>query len=474
MKQSDKSVETGMGRFVFHVAWYICIAIFLSVGAFGLVWRSDYHFDDFPLFTRNDLWNYVSAAFHALLLLFMFHLFKKRNVRIWLCLLLYAFICIAFMFLVPLEPFSDMKSIFNIANSGMADTDGYLKRYENQIPITLYLYALSFFGKNIIIPKLMNVVFNIWTAYMTYRIGSILFGEDRRILLYTCFFVPPILYINHIYNDTMSAALAVTMTYLALDKQEMKWKAAALIMLSALSVWFRASNILFVLAILLYWMFSLKKWKKALVYVLTVTLLLCGLQKMGKTVVHSDGKGGYPVWSYIQMGLNEEEFGFQDGSHSEDWTFSDCIERIQSLGMKRTVKLLAKKELWMWSEGTYQAERYGFGDVNAEYTTENAVTQNLHTQSNLRKAVVYWMKGQYYVFAVFALLGIFVEKKRNGIELLLYFICGFFCFYLIWEMKSRYIYALYPYMILLAGQGIKWISRIYDKNKNMRKGKEKR
>lgn len=462
-----------MERFVFHAARYMCIAIFLSVCVFGLVWRSDYHFDDFPYFSRNHLCNYISVVLNALLLFSIFLFFQKHHVRIRLCLTVYGLICITFMFLVPLEPFSDMESIFNIANSGMADTGGYLSRYENQIPITLYLYALSFIGKNIIIPKLMNVAFNIWTAYMTYKIGSVLFGEDKRILLYTCLFIPPVLYVNHIYNDTMSAALAAAMTYLALDKRETKWKTAVLIMLSALSIWLRASNILFVLAILLYWMFPLKKWRKASVYVLSVTLLLCGLQKTGKTLVHTDGEGGYPVWSYIQMGLNEEEFGFQDGSHSEDWTFSDCIERVQSLGIKRTVKLLVKKEMWMWSEGTYQAERYGLGDVNAEYTTENAVTQSLHTQSNLRKAASYWMKGQYYVLALFALLGIIAEKKRNGTELLFYFMCGFFCFYLIWEMKSRYIYALYPYMILLALQGMKWVSRIYYKNKSMRKAKKR-
>ena len=32
------------------------------------------------------------------------------------------------------------------------------------------------------------------------------------------------------------------------------------------------------------------------------------------------------------MGLNEEEFGFQDSSHSTNWKAKDVIERINTLG----------------------------------------------------------------------------------------------------------------------------------------------
>ena len=61
------------------------------------------------------------------------------------------------------------------------------------------------------------------------------------------------------------------------------------------------------------------------------------------------------------MGINEPEFGFQDGSHSSNWTFKDVKNRVLELGSTRLIKLIAKKEYWLWTEGTYQVERYAFG-----------------------------------------------------------------------------------------------------------------
>lgn len=448
------------GRITKTIAFTVCICIFFAISMWGVLMQSNYSFDDYPYFEWNNFSNYIAISINIFLISGIYLLFRHRKINVFPCLVLYGLICFAFILIIPLEPFSDMKSIFDIARKGLSDESGYLSRYTNQIPVTLYLYLLSFLGKSIIIPKLMNILCNILIVYMTYKIHAIIFREDKRIIFYTCMFVPAILYANHIYNDTISTALTVVMAYLALSPKKGRISFFIMILFSALSVWLRASNILFVIAIIIYMLFSIKLWKHTVVYLMAFAIFLCGFSLAGKKLFDTDKEDAYPIWSFIQMGFNEEEFGFQDGSHSVEWTFSDCIDRVKDLGVPGTLKLLAKKELWMWSEGTYQAERYGFGDAAASYSYNGIVTRNIGKmdRSFLRKAVVYFMKGQYYLFAILALAGIYAGKNKKGAELLMYFICGFFCFYLIWEMKSRYIYALYPYMLIFACNGANYIN----------------
>lgn len=62
-----------------------------------------------------------------------------------------------------------------------------------------------------------------------------------------------------------------------------------------------------------------------------------------------------------------------------------------------------------------------------------------------------------YIYMVLALVGVWMTRKDENYSLFLYIICGVACFYLIWEMKSRYIYSLYPLFIIYTFGGIKYI-----------------
>jgi len=77
--------------------------------------------------------------------------------------------------------------------------------------------------------------------------------------------------------------------------------------------------------------------------------------------------------------------------------------------------------------------------------------------SKIRVITENLMKGQYYIFILLAIIGICVKRNDKKSSLLFLIIAGYFCFYLIWEIKSRYIYSLYPYITLFAYSGILWI-----------------
>ena len=80
----------------------------------------------------------------------------------------------------------------------------------------------------------------------------------------------------------------------------------------------RPVGIVFVIAVEMYYVFKEKNIKKFIV-VLLVFLILnfmhIGVKKI--FIPESDEVKEYPIWSFIQMGINEWEIGFQNASHSQ-------------------------------------------------------------------------------------------------------------------------------------------------------------
>ncbi|MCR5608772.1 MAG: hypothetical protein K6G26_06880, partial [Lachnospiraceae bacterium] len=386
-------------------------------------------------------------------------------------------ISLMFIYIVPLEPFSDMLSIFNIAISGMKDPEGYLSNYNNQIPITVYLWIITkVFGKKIIIPKIFNIVCDVVILYFVYKIYQILFDkkdECKSIVWFVAPFLPVILYTNHIYNDVLYTALTMTLLYMVLKS---KWSTLNYVIMCVISVIqyvIRPVGIIYIIALTMHMVLYRKDIKKAVIYVFISMTFITLIGKVNDRVFNVDKSKQFPVWSFIQMGVNEEEFGFQDGTHSHDWTMDDCIKKYKDLGVKKVLTIYGKKTLWMWSEGTYQAERYGFGDSFAQFSRENSITQSLLDVNNsfIRIALEKLMKAQYYIYMVLALIGIVVIRKGkkeqyNRQAVLMYLICGFFCFYLLWEIKSRYIYSMYPIIMIYAYAGWERVCKEVLKRKN--------
>ncbi|MBR3697147.1 MAG: hypothetical protein IKM97_02595 [Clostridia bacterium] len=79
------------------------------------------------------------------------------------------------------------------------------------------------------------------------------------------------------------------------------------------------------------------------------------------------------------------------------------------------------------------------------------------------------MKGEYFIIILFSLIDLIIKddnnEKNNVRDLFLYIIVGFFSFYLIWEIKSRYIYCLYPIFLILSSSGLEKVIN-YFKERN--------
>lgn len=91
---------------------------------------------------------------------------KLFNWNIIINFCIFILISLFYILFIPLKPFSDMKCIYDIAVNGFKDEQGYLSNYSNQIPVTVYLWMItSIFGKNILIPKIFNLICNIVIIY---------------------------------------------------------------------------------------------------------------------------------------------------------------------------------------------------------------------------------------------------------------------------------------------------------------------
>ena len=169
------------------------------------------------------------------------------------------------------------------------------------------------------------------------------------------------------------------------------------------------------------------------------------------------------IWTLFWMGINEEKFGFMNGKvASGKKSFNDFYELLISRNVKQNVRLFGRKILWTWSQGTYQAQRYGFGEdrtVLEKYGYETPLTGVLMSDfSFLRKFINAFCRAQYMSLFFFMILGLLsIRKDKETIDkyrMMVYLMFGTFLVLTFYEMKSRYVmHCLIP-MMLIAIEGM--------------------
>ena len=450
-----------LNRIISKIARYWIIILFTVVVITMLIFNADYDvFTDTPSFQFSNIYNYISIFINIALLVIVCKIIKRFNIDFKYIIGTYILLGVIYIILIPFEPFSDMKMVYEIAVSGFKLHQDYISFYTNNIPTVILMMLFTFLYKSIIIVKIINIICNIIIAYLTYKIAENL-GKKNKLYFILCLLnIPVFLYINIIYNDIAFTLLTTLLIYLTTKNNKGKWNLPLRIILSVIEFMIRPVGIIHIIAITMYEVLSGKNYKLVAIFVTatTVGIVICNLL-IG--LFFNKSEESCTIWSFIRMGFNEEKFGFQDGTASSKWQPKDVIERWKELGVGKIIEIIAKKEIWMFSEGTYMAERYAFGGGGSEFTTENALTKDIqkNQESVLRKGAEYIMKGQYFIIIVCALFGVINKKKSSKYVLLNYIVVGLFCFYCFWEIKSRYIYSLYPIFTIYAVDGIEILGK---------------
>nr|WP_302598880.1 hypothetical protein [uncultured Cellulosilyticum sp.] len=459
-----------MGKFLDICAMCLRWGIFIFfsiIFLLSLVIKPMYHFQDYPYFEWVNSLDIVCICAMGIITYGIYKCREEIEKRLSVKKIIVGFIVVSLIYiaLVPLEAFSDMKQIYEgaliFAQEGFSGLRGieYFKVYPNNIVITIvYGIILMIFPQSIVTLKIINIAIVLGTAIVIQKLWAIQNSKYTNIvLLFNLAFLPIIIYINHIYTDLLfvMCTLAAVYIYIKCGK-----KIIAPMIILAMTYFIRPIAVIFIVAVLIdYICYVYEKRAKTkikeIIIASIIGILIFGTSNMIITkYVADEQEQRIPVWSFIYMGFNQEEFGFQDDSHDANRTPSQIIDRIKGYSAKEMLELIGKKVFWTWGEGTYQAARYGFG-ANVEneedkflYTTP--ITKYLKTNEQpLRQIVNSIMRSQYIILLGFSLIYC-VKERKDDVKVIYLVILGTLIFYTIWEIKSRYIIHLYPFMLLAA------------------------
>lgn len=454
-----------------------------------------YRYKDNPVWLKQDFFSLVLlVGLVFLTVLFLQMLNNKltnfnRSSVIFYILLLSAAIQVFFILLFPARQFADQDAVNRIAmqvidgNFTQFKQKGYLYRFPNNVGITLFLSLLyRILPVALLLPKLMNVVFSTITSYLTFRIYEEIIdtGDSTNylVLIISAFFPPMILLNNMVYNDIYSATFFAGAIYNAIiyTKTKRKSRLAYTGILIAVGDFLRQVGIIFLLAITIYFILKQMRMVKALAFLGIVVLILrLPLFAVNTFYLSSGriseplGKNSIPIYMWLNIGMNHSKFGYWDDSKSYSvytkegqWNKEKSAEIYKSLireniknsGFKGIVNTYVKKNIWLWTEGTYQAEYYGIGSWGYLYPT--AATNALANNQPFRDLLRWVLHGSNLLLLFMTLCGLLksiLNKRVYPLTLLAIVILGFIGFYTIWEIKPRYIYPIYPYLIIMSNYG---------------------
>jgi hypothetical protein len=170
------------------------------------------------------------------------------------------------------------------------------------------------------------------------------------------------------------------------------------------------------------------------------------------------------------MGINEKYYGYWDQGESYYIYFRDAdsnrvkseelftkqiINKFNKMGLTGTLEMYYKKSLWMWTEGTYQSVYYGMSHPSpGGYKEETPVSKYFVENLEKRDIIKWTMYDTNLLIYLLILCYLMINLIKNTINIkesifILIFL-AFIGFYLLWEIKPRYIYPSYPYLLILS------------------------
>ncbi|WP_321386910.1 hypothetical protein [uncultured Enterococcus sp.] len=458
------------GTFSKYFIWILLCAVVV-----GMLISTSYYIPDKAVFRANTLLDYFSFLIVSLFIILGFFLIDKLKIKPSLLLSLYFIAGTAFILLVPLEPFSDMGAVYTIARNGFHGNTDYLVNNSNNIFTTMVMFILLRINDSFVTLKFVQLLANLLICVMSYQIFRHLFPDvsiNKSIFYY--FFLlnfSVFLYINHVYNDILATAFTVGSIYalICFDfSNNAKLRSFQILIVSVCSFYaysFRPNCLILLIAILIYLFFT-KRMLDILILLISWIGLAAGFSFLSAQIL-PETKEQFPIWSFLQMGIDKDSLGFQNGSHATSWQSNDFFSKLTEFSLTDFIKFITKKNFWLWTEGTYQARRYAIGyPEETTFAYETFITKQLYSTTAI-SIIEKLQRSYYFITMLFAAVGTYhLNPKNKESRILLHLIIGFVIFYTFWELKSRYIYTLYPIFSIFALYGVAVIQQSRQKYTN--------
>ncbi|WP_379163085.1 glycosyltransferase family 39 protein [Paenibacillus sp. sgz5001063] len=496
---------------------YIMLSLGISLFiASSFFFRAEYNYfayGDVPILEQQKLVLYIVLIAAVLALSFVLYRMCLKldkyspKIVIPMTLLFSCAIQVVIIFLFTRMPTDDSQTVLSLAmdmlyqkDYSSFDTSGYLHMFPFQFSMVLYLKTLLYlFPDNYLVIKSFNILFSMVTTLMIYLLYKELNTTSKRndygVLVFAATYIPSLFMSNLIYNDVIATAFLTSALYCAVRfvrTTSLRDILFAAILL-AVGNYFRSIGVIVLIAVLLTLLFHMRTLGfTKLIIAIGMTAVLFNVPAwtqnavlQGTNIVEEPvNTNSAPVYMWLNMGINLETFGFWDNRESysiyqqdagynkaeSTKLFKESIaDKFSAATAGELVNMYYKKLIWTWTEGTYQMERYGMGNegsssnggrmnfVMDSYVYNTFASDWFKGDSDARRGLIWMM----YVLNMVMYAGILV-RLIGGIKAgrytetpLILVILGFIGFYLLWEIKSRYIYPVYPLLIVFSYMGFK-------------------
>lgn len=465
-----------INKFLYYM-WYVIASILLGA---SIIWTAKYNMNDFPFFERTRVIQ-ILLFLSVMLVYYVIFKFARYIEKLPYIIMIGFFFAIGafFVILLPIKPISDptyvVQGAIDIASGnidGILQSD-YLQAVLKNIKVSLfYAFFIMPLPKNVISLRMINVIFYILIAYFSGKIACLYKHSGKIVFILVASFAPLIIYVNQVYFDIPVLLLSVVALYIYLRNKKSTSFCLAIILL-ALASSLRVLGLIFIVAICFdyftYLCVERKKigcWIVFACAILVAMLFISGSDVVIDALFRKEDARDESIWTLFWGGINEPEFGMM---HNEYFVrgfysnvgFNDFIDTLFSRSLLQNIRFFGRKIMWVWTQGTYQCQRYGFGyDVgeNDKFIYETILTNHFYYSYQLiPRALVHIGRAQYmalFTYMIFGIKSCAKSNDRNRYNVFLYVFLLTFGVLVFYEMKSRYVFHMIPVMVLFAVKGL--------------------
>lgn len=318
---------------------------------------------------------------------------------------------------------------------------------------------------------------SLWLIWQTARMHF----SEKKAFLTGCiglFFLPVYLYAGLAYTDVPGMFLMVLLLYVysKMKKTDRHRLLYCLLMggIAALALRIKVTVFIFLIAVVIEEIFSVKNWKRflagLLAAVISMSVILGCTGKMTSHIMLIDqemqDRYEFPVTHWIMMGLNKHG-GYQESEVQYTYKFTSYDEK-KAANLKKIRKriaaygpiglsrhIFADKTKYTWCKSCLAGDYYGTKNPYDKNTTWNLLSPN-----GAYHHILLLYTWPYYMILLLSLLLSAIRafgKKQKASSF--FFICrlsltGVFLFLAMWECNSRYLVSFIPVLILTAGDGL--------------------
>ena len=449
--------------------------LFLGILIVSLFVKAMYSFDDSPYFTRNNLVDYFFLGMHLLIIVLIYR--YRDYIQIYFSLSLFSFLffyfTIVFNILSPVIPFSDMGGVYDGAlditslDFNALFSEPYFQVFPGNIKLSLFWgFVLLPLPKSIFSLRAINAILLYMISVLCLKIAKS-YGLKYYNLSFVMmtFFGSWIMYTSVVYYEGPLIFLSMLALYMYKCKDKLVLSALIL----GLAAYFRMLAAVFVVAILCDYLLNSeiskeRKMTDALKAVICYIVVSFVPTKIVWLLFIRGRFEEYPIWNQFYIGFNEAKFGFMDQDFSYSRNLRDILQRIIDYGPLRTIRIIIKKTFWLWTQGTFQAQRYVFGEdaltENEKFYYHSLLTNHLlNDNQKLRCLINSFLRAQYLSIFFVTSYALLTTRRRKEFTVFINVLLFTFLGMLIYELKSRYILHVIPIMSLFFAEGIERLER---------------